>query len=150
MRREAHVEGSNHPPMAIVLPAVPLALTPVFDLVRAMSGDLFFSKVAFGFNFVGICLALVAFLPRLVDWLAHDRGTTAGRVRSPSLLLHALALVAFSASAVHRLVARGAPSPFAFAAATAGLMLLVLSALRAGRRHQPIDWPRYAPSPSRR
>jgi uncharacterized membrane protein len=121
-------------PMAIVFPAALLILTPIFDIVFAITFNIAWHTIAFWCAFVGVSLALVVFMPALLDWLALDRGTRARRESLPSLALQALGIVAFVASVTLRLRGHGTPSPLAFALADGGVCLLAMAALVAAPR----------------
>jgi uncharacterized membrane protein len=115
--------------MAILFPAALLILTPIFDIVRAITANIIWGRAAFWCAFAGVSMAFVIFIPMLIDWLALDKGTPLRRLRLPSLTLCALGILAFIASVVLRLHAHGALSAVAFAFADSGVTLLAISAL---------------------
>jgi uncharacterized membrane protein len=133
--------------MAILFPAALLILTPIFDIVRAITDNMAWSQLGFWCAFLGVTLAIVTFLPSLIDWLALDRDQDARewRARIPSLLLQGTGISAFIASVVLRLHAAGAISPAAFALADVGVTMLAVAVLVAGPRPQPVRLP-YHPS----
>ena len=142
VRREGNIGKQRSSPTAILFPAALLILTPIFDIVRAITGNIPWARAAFWCAFVGVSMALVLFMPALIDWLALDRGTPARRLRLPSLVLQALGILAFIASAMLRLHAHGGLSPLAFALADGGVTLMAISVVISEPRHHAISLPR--------
>jgi uncharacterized membrane protein len=138
MHRPSDIGKKSFKPTVILFPASLLILTPIFDVVRAITGNSGWGLAAFWCAFAGMSLALVVFLPLAIDWLALERGTPARQARLPSLLLDALGLIACVASVALRLRARGALSLLAFMCADGGVTLLALAALTGQARARPV------------
>jgi hypothetical protein len=131
MRAQGNIGKRGSHATAIVFPATLLVLTPIFDIMRAITDNMAWTRRAFACAFVGVNLALVVFMPLLLDWLALDRGTVARRLCFPSLLLQALGIFVFVMSVIVRLHRHGSVSLPAFALADAGVALLAVAALIA-------------------
>jgi uncharacterized membrane protein len=138
--------------MAILFPTALLILTPIFDIVRAITDNVAWSHVAFWSAFVGGTAALVMLMPLVLDWLALEPFGSEGRkkrARIPSLLMHAGGVIAFVVGVVLRLHAGGGLSPAAFALADVGITLLAVAILFAEPRHDRGVRIPFTPSASR-
>jgi uncharacterized membrane protein len=138
MRPAGDIWKRTFKPTAILFPASLLALTPIFDIVLAITGNSRWNQAAFWCAFVGVSMAMVLFMPLFIDWLALTHGTPARRALLPSLLLHTLGIGAFVASVALRLRARGGLSPLAFICAESGVILFALAALNGAARERPL------------
>ena len=128
---------SVYPP-SIIFPAALLIVTPISDIVRAITFNIAWGHVGFWCAFVGVALALVTFLPMLIDWLALDEGTRARRIQAPSLVLQGGGILAFIASIVLRMHAGMAHlAPLAFVFADLGVTALGAAALISGDGYRP-------------
>ena len=76
---ESKVKLAGHPihPMLIVFPLGLLATSLIFDIVHWITGNGFFSVVAFWMISAGIIGALLAAIFGLIDWLMIPAGTRA-------------------------------------------------------------------------
>ncbi len=113
--------------MSISFPTFLLVLTPVFDLVRLITGEVLWSQVAFLLVFAGGIAGAVVALPALIDWLALSRQSRAWRAAGLQLALLGAAIVASGASAIVRLhggASSFAALPFVLALASVGLLLV--------------------------
>lgn len=79
---ESKVKAFGHPihPMLIVFPLGLLATSLIFDIVHWITGNGFFSVVAFWMIAAGVIGGLLAAIFGLVDWLAVPGGTRAKTV----------------------------------------------------------------------
>jgi uncharacterized membrane protein len=104
-----------------------LIFAPLADVVRLVTHDPFWSRMAFYTAFAGATLGAVTALPTLVDWLAAPRSTRERRVRLVHLLFSVAGVALAWASAIVRLTSGAAAFarlPFALALLGAGLLLL--------------------------
>jgi uncharacterized membrane protein len=83
---EGHMESRaklfGHP-IHVMLVAFPLGLllmAAVFDIIRLMTGDPYWSEIAFWMITAGIVTALIAAPFGLIDWLATPSGSRASRI----------------------------------------------------------------------
>src|SRR2546429_6293779 len=81
---ESKVKAFGHPihPMLIVFPLGLLATSLFFDIIHWITGNGFFSVVAFWMITAGVIGALLAAIFGLIDWLAVPAGT---RAETPGL-----------------------------------------------------------------
>src|SRR2546423_14793529 len=79
---ESKVKAFGHPihPMLIVFPLGLLATSLIFDIVHWITGNGFFSVVAFWMIAAGVIGGLLAAIFGLIDWLAIPGGTRAKTV----------------------------------------------------------------------
>ena len=79
---ESKVKAFGHPihPMLIVFPLGLLATSLIFDIIHWITGNGFFSVVAFWMITAGVIGALLAAIFGLIDWLAIPVGTRAKTV----------------------------------------------------------------------
>ncbi len=79
---ESKVKAFGHPihPMLIVFPLGLLATSLIFDIIHWITGNGFFSVVAFWMIAAGIIGGLLAAIFGLIDWLAIPGGTRAKTV----------------------------------------------------------------------
>ncbi len=79
---ESKVKAFGHPihPMLIVFPLGLLATSLIFDIIHWISGNGFFSVVAFWMIAAGVIGGLLAAIFGLIDWLAIPGGTRAKAV----------------------------------------------------------------------
>jgi uncharacterized membrane protein len=113
--------------MSISFPTFLLVLTPIFDLVRLITGEVIWSEVAFLLAFAGAIAGAVVALPALIDWLALPRTSPAWRAAGLQLALLSAAVVVGGTSAVIRLHAGAttfAALPFALVLGSVALLLV--------------------------
>jgi hypothetical protein len=116
--------AANHVPLAL------LAMAPLFDLVRLVTHEPSWSRLAFGVGFVAAVTAAVVVLPELVDGLAHAR-----RAAALSLALRAGGVGLFGSSVVARLRSGTlAPAALSFGLAVAGALAFAVGAAPTSRR----------------
>src|SRR5947208_16462199 len=79
---ESKVKAFGHPihPMLIVFPLGLLATSLIFDIIHWITGNGFFSVVAFWLITAGVIGGLLAAIFGLIDWLALPTGTPARRI----------------------------------------------------------------------
>lgn len=88
--------------MVIVFPLALLVLSPVSDIVGAITRDAFWSRAAFWLAFLGTIAAIVAAVPGFIDWLAVPGGTRAKRVGVIHLAVNLTAVALFVISVILR------------------------------------------------
>lgn len=132
--------------MSISFPTFLLVLTPIFDLVRLITGDIVWSEVAFLLAFTGAIAGAVVALPALVDWLALPRSSRAWRAAGLQLALLVAAVVVAAASAVIRLHAGATTfAALPFALVLGGVALLLVGGWLGADAHTEVT-----PAPARR
>jgi uncharacterized membrane protein len=79
---ESRAKAFGHPihPMLIVFPLGLLATSLIFDIVHWITGNGYFSEVAFWMITAGVIGALLAAIFGLIDWIAIPAGTRAKSV----------------------------------------------------------------------
>src|SRR5256885_11987324 len=79
---ESKVKAFGHPihPMLIVFPLGLLATSLIFDIIHWITGNGFFSVVAFWMISAGIIGALLSAIFGLIDWIAIPADTRAKRI----------------------------------------------------------------------
>jgi uncharacterized membrane protein len=113
--------------MSISFPTLLLVLTPIFDLVRLITGDIVWSEIAFLLAFAGAIAGALVALPALIDWLALPRQSPAWRAAGLQLGLLTAAVSVSATSAVIRLHAGAttfAALPFALVLGSVALLLV--------------------------
>lgn len=113
--------------MSISFPTFLLVLTPVFDLVRLITGEVVWSQISFLLVFTGVIAGAVVALPALIDWLAMSRRSAVWRAAGLQLALLGAAILGAGVSAVVRLhggASTFAALPFALALGSVGLLLV--------------------------
>jgi uncharacterized membrane protein len=98
-------------------PSLMLSLTPLLDIVRLVTHNPLWSRLAFWSAVLGVLVAAVALVPATIDWLTADSGTRARREGAAPLVLHFAALWPLALGVVERVYLAQA----ARAAAAAGL-----------------------------
>lgn len=102
MRGKATALGHSIHPMVIVFPLALLVLSPVSDIVGAITHDAFWLRAAFWLAFLGVISAVVAAVPGFIDWLAVPGGTRAKRVGVIHLAVNLTAVALFVISVILR------------------------------------------------
>ena len=103
MRDTGHREASALHPMSTIFPSALLSLTPLLDIVRLVTRNPVWARVAFWSAFVGVLVVAVAVIPEVVDWLATDRHTRARRAGAAPLTMHLAALAPLALGVFERL-----------------------------------------------
>ena len=133
---ESRLKVLGHPlhPMLIVFPLGLFITSVVFDLIRIISGNAFFSELAFWMIGAGLIGGLFAGAAGLADYVAIPRGTRAARIASYHGIGNLFVLVAFATGWVARSYAQphGELSVFPFICSIVGLMLGGLTAWLGG------------------
>jgi len=80
-----------------------LCLTPLFDIVRLITRNPLWGRVAFWSAFIGVIVVAVALIPETIDWLATDRHTRARRAGAAPLTVHLAALAPLALGVFERL-----------------------------------------------
>lgn len=131
---ESKVKLVGHPihPMLIVFPLGLLATSLIFDIVHWITGNGFFSVVAFWMISAGIIGALLAAIFGLIDWVAIPAGTRAKRIG----LLHGggnvVIVVLFIVSWLIRLNAQSNPNVVAYILSVVGVVLALFTGWLGG------------------
>ena len=133
---ESHLKVLGHPlhPILIVFPLGLFVTSVVFDVIRIINGNAFFSEVAFWMISAGLLGGLFAGAAGLADYVAIPRGTRAARIASYHGIGNLFVLVAFAGGWVGRLYAQphGDISVFTFICSVVGLLLGGLTAWLGG------------------
>src|ERR1043165_2855568 len=79
---ESKVKLFGHPihPILIVFPLGLLATSLIFDIINLLTGNGYWSAIAYWMIYAGIIGGLAAAIFGLIDWLAIPRGTRAKSV----------------------------------------------------------------------
>jgi uncharacterized membrane protein len=79
---ESRAKLFGHPvhTMLVGFPLGLLMMAVVFDVIRLVTGELYWSEIAFWMITAGIATALLAAPFGLIDWLATPSGTRASRI----------------------------------------------------------------------
>jgi uncharacterized membrane protein len=80
MESKVKLVGHAIHPMLIVFPLGLLATSLIFDIIHWITGNGFFSVVAFWMITAGVIGGLLAAIFGLIDWLAIPAGTRAKRI----------------------------------------------------------------------
>ena len=123
---ESKVKSMGHPmhPMLVNYPLGLLTVSPIFDIVHFVTGNGFWSEIAFWMIAAGTIGGIIAAAVGTVDWLAIPSGT---RAKSVGLLHGAgnyAVLVLFIVSWLVRLGDPKAPSIIAYVLSFLGAVLL--------------------------
>ncbi|MFL5661541.1 MAG: DUF2231 domain-containing protein, partial [Ktedonobacteraceae bacterium] len=102
----------GHPihPMLIVFPLGLLATSLIFDIIHWITGNGFFSVVAFWMITAGVIGALLAAIFGLIDWLTIPSGTRAKRIGLWHGVGNVVVVLLFIVSWLIRLNAQANPS----------------------------------------
>ncbi|HXU74768.1 MAG TPA: hypothetical protein VN947_35975 [Polyangia bacterium] len=151
MPRSAVRKASVFHRKGTLLPSLLLTLTPLLDIVRILTHDAVWARLAFWFAVLGVCVAALTIVPELVDWLTADRGSRARTDGTAPLLLHLAALWPLALGVVDRIeIARAVRAAAAaelpsitrldawpMALAIAGALAFVLAAWMREERRPP-------------
>lgn len=131
---ESKVKLAGHPihPMLIVFPLGLLATSLIFDIVHWITGNGFFSVVAFWMIAAGVIGALLAAIFGLIDWLALPSGTRAKRIGLWHGGGNVVIVVLFIVSWLIRLNAQSNPNVVAYILSVVGVVLALFTGWLGG------------------
>lgn len=131
---ESKVKLAGHPihPMVIVFPLGLLATSLIFDIVHWITGNGFFSVVAFWMISAGIIGALLAAIFGLIDWLMIPAGTRAKTIGLWHGGGNVVIVVLFIVSWLLRLNAQSAPNVIAYILSVIGVVLALFTGWLGG------------------
>ncbi|MBO0780214.1 MAG: DUF2231 domain-containing protein [Ktedonobacteraceae bacterium] len=131
---ESKVKLFGHPihPMLIAFPLGLLATSFVFDIVHWITGNDYFSEVAFWMIAAGIIGGLLAAVFGLVDWLAIPAGTRAKAVGLWHGAGNVIVVLLFAGSWLLRLNTQRNPSIFAYILSLIAVLLALVTAWLGG------------------
>jgi uncharacterized membrane protein len=136
--KEKHMESKaklfGHPahPMLIVFPLGLLATSLIFDIIHWITGNGYFSGVAFWTMTIGIIGGLLAAIFGLIDWTAIPQGTRAKSVGQLHGIGNAIVLVLFIISWIIRSYAPNTPSVWAYILSVIGVIIALGTAWLGG------------------
>jgi uncharacterized membrane protein len=131
---ESKVKAFGHPihPMLIVFPLGLLATSLIFDIIHWVTGNEFFSVVAFWMITAGVIGALLAAIFGLIDWIAVPSGTRAKRIGLWHGVGNVVIVLLFIVSWLIRLNAQSNPNVFAYLLSIVGVLLALVTAWLGG------------------
>ena len=118
--------------MTMFFPSLMLSLTPFLDLVRLLTHNPLWTRLAFWSALCGALVAAVALVPAVIDWATADRGSRARLDGAAPLMLHVAALFPLALGVVERVVTRLEVWPMALAIA-GGVAWLLAAWMREER-----------------
>ena len=131
---ESKVKAFGHPihPMLIVFPLGLLATSLIFDIIHWITGNGFFSMVAFWMITAGVIGALLAAIFGLIDWLAIPAGTRAKTLGLWHGVGNVVIVLLFIVSWLIRLNAQANPSVIAYILSIVGVVLALVTGWLGG------------------
>jgi len=131
---ESKVKAFGHPihPMLIVFPLGLLATSLFFDIIHWITGNGFFSVVAFWMITAGVIGALLAAIFGLIDWLAIPAGTRAKTLGLWHGVGNVVIVLLFIVSWLIRLNAQANPSVIAYILSIVGVALALVTGWLGG------------------
>jgi uncharacterized membrane protein len=131
---ESKVKAFGHPihPMLIVFPLGGLSTSLFFDIIHWITGNGFFSVVAFWMITAGVIGALLAVIFGLIDWLAIPAGTRAKTLGLWHGVGNVVIVLLFIVSWLIRLNAQGNPSAIAYILSIVGVVLALVTGWLGG------------------
>ena len=131
---ESKVKAFGHAihPMLIVFPLGLLATSLIFDIIHWITGNGFFSVVAFWMITAGVIGALLAAIFGLIDWIALPSGTRAKRIGLWHGLGNVVIVLLFIVSWLIRLNAQSNPNVFASILSIVGVVLALFTGWLGG------------------
>src|SRR5437588_9555611 len=131
---ESKVKAFGHPihPMLIVFPLGLLATSLFFDIIHWITGNGFFSVIAFWMITAGVIGALLAAIFGLIDWLAIPAGTRAKTVGLWHGVGNVVIVLLFIVSWLIRLNAQANPSVIAYILSIVGVVLALVTGWLGG------------------
>src|SRR5205814_8787467 len=126
---ESKVKAFGHPihPMLIVFPLGLLATSLIFDIIHWITGNGFFSVVAFWMITAGVIGALLAAIFGLIDWITIPSDTRAKRIGLWHGLGNVVIVLLFIVSWLIRLNAQSNPNVFAYILSIVGVVLALFT-----------------------
>ena len=131
---ESKVKAFGHAihPMLIVFPLGLLATSLFFDIIHWITGNGFFSVIAFWMITAGVIGALLAAIFGLIDWLAIPAGTRAKTVGLWHGGGNVFIVLLFIVSWLIRLNAQANPSVIAYILSVVGVVLALVTGWLGG------------------
>jgi uncharacterized membrane protein len=131
---ESKVKVFGHPihPMLIVFPLGLLATSLIFDIIHWITGNGFFSVVAFWMITAGVIGALLAAIFGLIDWLTIPSGTRAKQIGLWHGVGNVVVVLLFIVSWLIRLNAQANPSVIAYILSIVGVLLALVTGWLGG------------------
>jgi uncharacterized membrane protein len=132
MESKVKVFGHAIHPVLIVFPLGLLATSLIFDIIHWITGNGFFSVVAFWMITAGVIGGLLAAIFGLIDWIAIPAGTRAKRIGLWHGVGNVVIVVLFILSWLIRLNAQANPSVIAYILSVVGVVLALVTAWLGG------------------
>jgi uncharacterized membrane protein len=131
---ESRTKLFGHPvhPMLVVFPLGLLGGAVIFDVIRIVTGNGYWSEIAFWLIAGGILSGLIAAPFGAIDWLAIPSGTRASRIGFLHGLGNVLVLMIFALSWWMRWDAPGVPGTLALALSFVGLSVALVTGWLGG------------------
>lgn len=131
---ESRVKLLGHPihPMLIVFPLGLLATSLVFDIIHWITGNGFFSEVAFWMITAGVIGGLLAAIFGLIDWIAIPAGTRAKTIGLWHGGGNVVIVLLFIVSWIIRLNNQANPNVFAYVLSVVGVALALVTGWLGG------------------
>jgi uncharacterized membrane protein len=118
--------------MLVVFPLGLLATSLIFDIVHWITGNGYYSEIAFWMITAGVIGGLLSAIFGLIDWVAIPAGTRAKQIGLWHGGGNVLIVVLFIVSWLLRLNAQKDPSPFAYILSVLGVLLALVTGWLGG------------------
>jgi uncharacterized membrane protein len=131
---ESRTKLFGHPvhPMLIVFPLGLLGAAVVFDVIRLVNGNGYWSEIAFWLIAAGVVSGLIAAPFGAIDWLAIPSGTRAARIGFLHGAGNVIVLMLFALSWWMRRDTPGLPGTFALTASFVAFVLALATGWLGG------------------
>jgi len=131
---ESKAKLLGHPihPMLVVFPLGLLATSLIFDIIHWITGNGYFSEIAFWMITAGVIGGLLSAIFGLIDWVAIPTGTRAKQIGLWHGGGNVLIVVLFIISWLLRLNAQQNPSPIAYVLSVIGVLLALVTGWLGG------------------
>src|SRR2546428_7052343 len=132
MESKAKLFGHPIHTILVVFPLGLLATSLIFDIINLMTGNGYWSAIAFWMIYAGIIGGLAAAIFGLIDWLAIPRGTRAKAIGLWHGLGNGIVILLFIASCLLRRDVPSAPSILAITLSFLGVGLATVTGWLGG------------------